>query len=123
MNPSRKTTTDRRTSGYKRSVFRFNLLHSQATVDDQISPRFARAAPAITVVEPPVPPMERSAPKRTLIVLLSLILGGFLGVGAAFVPAFSDSTKDDAGKQEKLDEIRERLIPERLKPEAASTAN
>jgi len=67
--------------------------------------------------------MERSAPKRTLIVLLSLILGGFLGIGAAFVSAFFDGTEDDTEEQEKLDEIRERLIPERLKLEAASTAN
>ena len=69
----------------------------------------------ITAAEPPVPPMERSAPKRTLIVLLSLILGGFLGIGAAFVSAFFDGTEDDAEEQEKLDEIRERLVPARYR--------
>ena len=37
--------------------------------------------PVITVVEAPVPPNEPSAPKRKLIVILSLLLGAGMGMG------------------------------------------
>ena len=90
----------------------YSELQTQLT---QARLELQRSAPVITVVEEPVPPMERSAPKRTLIVLLSLILGGFLGIGVAFVSAFFDGTEDDAEEQEKLDEIRERLVPARYR--------
>lgn len=88
----------------------YSELQTQLT---QARIELQRSAPVITTVEAPVPPMERSAPKRTLIVLLSVILGGFLGMGAAFVAAFLDSTEDDAEEREKMDEIRARLVPER----------
>jgi hypothetical protein len=55
--------------------------------------------------------MQRSAPQRTLVVLLSLILGGFIGVGAAFVASVFESVEKDAEEQSKLEEIRERLVP------------
>ena len=58
--------------------------------------------------------MERSAHKRTLIVLPSLILGGFLGIGAAFAAAFFDNAEEDAEDQEKLQEICEALISQNL---------
>lgn len=95
----------------------YSELQTQLT---QARIELKRSEPVITVVEEPVPPMQRSAPKRTLIVLLSLILGGFLGIGAAFVAAFFDNTEEDDEEQEKLEEIRERLIPERWRrPEAS----
>jgi uncharacterized protein involved in exopolysaccharide biosynthesis len=88
----------------------YQQLQAQVT---QARIELQRSEPVITVVEEPVPPMERSAPKRTLIVVLSLILGGFLGVSAAFVSTFFDSTEDDAEGREKLEEIREKLVPMR----------
>ncbi len=94
----------------------YSELQTQLT---QARIELQRSTPVITTVEQPVPPMERSAPKRTLIVLLSLILGGFLGIGAAFVAAFFDSTEEDAEEQEKLAEIRERLVPERWRSPAS----
>jgi len=47
-------------------------------------------------------------------VLLSLILGGFLGIGAAFVAAFFDNTEEDAEDQKKLQEIREAFFSQNL---------
>jgi len=47
-------------------------------------------------------------------VLLSLILGGFLGIGAAFVSAFFDNTEEDAEEQKKLKEIRETFLPKKV---------
>ncbi|WP_028567054.1 Wzz/FepE/Etk N-terminal domain-containing protein [Salisaeta longa] len=70
--------------------------------------------PVITVVEEPSPPLERSAPKRTLIVLLSIILGGFVGVGFAFVGAFLNSQEENEEEQEKLEEIKDAFDMEGL---------
>jgi uncharacterized protein involved in exopolysaccharide biosynthesis len=90
----------------------YQQLQAQVT---QARIELQRSEPVITVVEESVPPMERSAPQRTLIVLLSLILGGFIGLGAAFVSAFLSNTEEDTEEQEKLEEIRARLIPGRLR--------
>jgi uncharacterized protein involved in exopolysaccharide biosynthesis len=53
--------------------------------------------------------MQRSAPRRGLVVLLSLFLGGFFGIGGAFFSAFFKNAGDDKVEKEKLREIRERL--------------
>ena len=98
----------------------YQQLQAQVT---QARIELQRSEPVITIVEEPVPPMERSAPMRTLMVLLSLILGGFIGLGAAFVAAFVDSTEEDAEEQEKMEEIKASLIPERwrhLTPSSSS---
>lgn len=41
-------------------------------------------APVITVIEPAVPPQQRSRPRRTVMVSLAFLLGEMLGVFAAF---------------------------------------
>jgi capsular polysaccharide biosynthesis protein len=64
----------------------------------------------VTLVEKPVPPLERSAPLRTLIVLLSLILGGIVAVGVAFTKAYFEEQRDEE-TQRKLSEIRESIVP------------
>ncbi len=86
----------------------YSELQSQLT---QTRLDLQRRQPVVTVVEDPVPPMSRSAPQRMLIVLLSLILGGFFGIGGAFVKAFFENA-EDTEEQEKITEIRERLVPE-----------
>ena len=89
----------------------YQQLQAQVT---QARIELQRSEPVITIVEEPVPPMERSAPQRTLIVLLTLILGGFIGLGAAFVSAFLSNTEEDTEEQEKLREIRRSFTPQRL---------
>jgi len=96
----------------------YSELQSQLT---QTRLDLQRRQPVVTVVEQPVPPMNRSAPKRTLIVVLSFMLGGFLGMGGAFVKAFFDNVEEDAKGQEKLDEIRDRMIPLHWREEQSST--
>jgi uncharacterized protein involved in exopolysaccharide biosynthesis len=82
----------------------YSSLQSQLT---QTRLDLQQRQPVVTAVEKPVPPMNESAPKRTVIVLLSLILGGFLGVGGAFVNAFLETSEEDPEEQEKLEELRE----------------
>ncbi len=65
--------------------------------------------PVITVVEAPVPPLERSAPKRKLIVVLSLMLGLFAGVGLAYIGQFINNLGGDKSQEESLEEIKATL--------------
>jgi uncharacterized protein involved in exopolysaccharide biosynthesis len=90
----------------------YQQLQAQVT---QARIELQRSEPVITVVEEPVPPLRRSAPRRMLVVLLCLILGGILGLAGAFVKSFLDSTEDDAEENEKLEEIKKSLVPAKLR--------
>lgn len=87
-----------------------------------------RSEPVLTVLEEPVVPSRPSGPRRTLIVLLSLILGGFVGIGAAFVATAVESSGNDAEEAGKLREIKHAFMPKRFsqgrngQPEGATTA-
>ncbi len=65
--------------------------------------------PVITVVEAPVPPLERSAPKRKLIVVMSLMLGLFAGVGLAYIGQFINNLGGDKSQEQSLEEIKATL--------------
>lgn len=73
-----------------------------------------RQQPVVTVVERPVPPMERSAPRRMLVIFLSLVFGGFVGIGLAFARSFFSNQQDDAEEREKIEEIRDAFVPRQL---------
>ncbi|WP_251941197.1 Wzz/FepE/Etk N-terminal domain-containing protein [Salinibacter ruber] len=67
-----------------------------------------RQQPVVTVVEEPVAPMFRSAPKRTLITVFSLMIGILFGLGTATVRGFflSDANRVE---RDKMNLIREEL--------------
>ena len=65
--------------------------------------------PVITVVEAPVPPLEKSAPKRKLIVVMSLMLGLFAGVGLAYIGQFINNLEGDKSQEQSLEEIKATL--------------
>jgi len=44
-----------------------------------------RDTPVLTIIDPAVPPQRRTAPHRTLYVLVALILGGAVAVGLAYL--------------------------------------
>ncbi len=86
----------------------YSELQSQRT---QARINLKKRQPVVTVVEEAVPPMSRSAPRRTLLVLLSALLGGILGVASAFGKSYLESTEGkDEGK--KIEEIREKVMRE-----------
>lgn len=51
--------------------------------------------PVITVIDPAKPPPRPSAPKRPLIALVGLVLGGMVGVFWAFAAAYADDMRRD----------------------------
>lgn len=100
--------------GFKEQLY--SELQSQLT---QTRLDLQRRQPVTTVVEKPVPPVEPGAPNRTLIVLISLILGGFFGLGAAFVSTLFKQAEEDPTEQKKISEIKDRLVPLRLRKQSA----
>ena len=110
-NPTTATLQFRRDRLQRQVSFKEQLyseLQSQLT---QARLDLQRRQPVVTVVEQPVPPIERSAPQRTLIVLFSLILGGFIGVAGALAKTFVENTEQDTEGRKKLDEIRDAFYP------------
>jgi uncharacterized protein involved in exopolysaccharide biosynthesis len=107
QNPTTATLQFRRDRLQRQVSFKEQLyseLQSQLT---QSRLDLQRRQPVVTVVEEAVPPMDRTAPKRTLIVVLSLILGVIFGVGSAFVGAFFQSLERDSKGQKKVEELKE----------------
>lgn len=96
----------RRQVSFKEQLY--SELQSQLT---QTRLDLQQRQPVVTVVERPVPPMERSAPARTTIVLLSLLLGGVAGIGGSFLRTFFKIQEDKPEEQEKLEEVRQAFSP------------
>lgn len=115
QNPTTATLQFRRDRLQRQVSFKEQLyseLQSQLT---QTRLDLQRRQPVVTIVEQPVPPVDRSAPQRTLIVLLNVILGGILGVVGAFLKAFLQRTGEDEEERRKMEEVQRALIPGRLR--------
>jgi uncharacterized protein involved in exopolysaccharide biosynthesis len=85
-------------------TFKEQLYSQLQTRVTETQLQLQKQQPVVTIAETPAPPMEPSAPKRTLIVLLSLILGGFVGTGIAIV--LQSTQNQDGEMQEKYDEVK-----------------
>jgi hypothetical protein len=57
------------------------------------------------VVEEAVPPLKRSSPKRTLLVIVSVFFGGVFGVLAVFLKTFFSESEEE----EKIKKIKDTL--------------
>ncbi len=70
--------------------------------------------PSIEVIQPPQPPLQRSAPARTRIVLgggfFGLVLGGFLVLARAWFSRLQANDPDAAEFRSALGEVRDELI-------------
>jgi len=87
--------------------FKSDLFSEIQTQRTQAQIELQRVSPVITVVEAPTPPLKPSAPSRILIIVLSAILGGFLGLGVAFLQAFYAASLEDREEEAKFEEVRE----------------
>jgi uncharacterized protein involved in exopolysaccharide biosynthesis len=65
-----------------------------------------RQQPVVTVVEKPEPPIEPSAPNRILIVLMSFIIGTFVGTMIAFGRFYLREVTQEGKQKEKIEEIK-----------------
>jgi uncharacterized protein involved in exopolysaccharide biosynthesis len=99
----------RRQVSFKEQLY--SELQSQLT---QTRLDLQRRQPVVTVVEEAVPPMSRSAPNRTAIVILSMALGGLFGCVSSFVRSSYQEASFEGEDKEKIDEIRDSLLPDRL---------
>ncbi|MCS4085638.1 capsular polysaccharide biosynthesis protein [Salinibacter ruber] len=107
QNPTTATLQFRRDRLQRQVSFKEQLyseLQSQLT---QTRLDLQRRQPVVTVVEKPVPPVNRSAPRRTLIVLLCFFFGGFIGIAGSFLKSFFESTDRNAEEKRKVEVIRE----------------
>jgi capsule polysaccharide export protein KpsE/RkpR len=85
-------------------TFKEQLYSQLQTRVTETQLQLQKQQPVVTIAETPAPPMEPSAPKRTLIVLLSLILGGFVGTGIAII--LQSTQNQDGEMQAKYDEVK-----------------
>jgi uncharacterized protein involved in exopolysaccharide biosynthesis len=114
QNPTTATLQFRRDRLQRQVSFKEQLyseLQSQLT---QTRLELQRRQPVVTVVEQPVPPMSRTSPQRTFIVLISFLFGGVVGVGGAFVKAFLENAENHDNEREKITEIHEALTKDGL---------
>jgi uncharacterized protein involved in exopolysaccharide biosynthesis len=109
QNPTAATLQFRRDRLQRQVSFKEQLYSSLQSQLTQTRLDLQRRQPVVTVVEQPVPPMSRTSPQRTFIVLIALLFGGVVGVGAAFVKSFFENMKARDDERKKIEEIREVL--------------
>lgn len=86
----------------------YSQLQGQKT---QAEIELQKSEPVVTVVEKPVPPIERSAPRRTFVVLISFILGSIVGLFGAFIRWSINEIRRDVEGRKKINEVRKSITP------------
>ncbi|HHP7239303.1 Wzz/FepE/Etk N-terminal domain-containing protein [Longibacter sp.] len=84
----------------------YSELQSQVT---QTRFNLQRQQPVVTVVEHPVAPTKRSAPRTGFILVLSLLAGSIFGVLGALLNTYFQTAEDGDSEREKLTEIKQSL--------------
>lgn len=70
-----------------------------------------RNQPVLTTLESPIPPNERSAPMRRLIVAIFLILGTVTALLTVFIVDYFSGPNQSSEREEKLAAIRDNVVP------------
>jgi len=86
----------------------YSQLQKQVT---QTRLQLQREQPVVTIAENPAPPTRASAPNWTFVIVLSLVLGGLVGIAGAFLRAAVRRQGDEEETQEKMQEVRTSLRP------------
>lgn len=60
------------------------VFQSLAEQKEQAEIAVKRDTPAFSIIEPVKVPIEKSSPQRSLIIIISVFLGGFIGIGLLF---------------------------------------
>ncbi len=86
--------------------FKSQLYGDLQTQLTQAEIELQRSRPVITLLEAPVPPLKRSAPKRTLIVVISFMLGIGLGLGLTYTRELISTMQTSRSQSWKLAELK-----------------
>jgi uncharacterized protein involved in exopolysaccharide biosynthesis len=62
----------------------FKIYSAMAQKRDEARIKLQEKTPVVKVLEPAIVPKEKSAPRRSVIMVLSVFLGGFVGIGVLF---------------------------------------
>jgi uncharacterized protein involved in exopolysaccharide biosynthesis len=95
----------------RRVRFKRDLYSEMQAQVTQAEIELQRSEPVVTVIEAPAPPLNRSAPRRKLIVMIAFLMGAALGVGLAFVRAFVETQEKYDEARAKMSEVRQALAP------------
>jgi len=109
QNPTTATLQFRRDRLQRQVSFKEQLYSELQSQITQTRLDLQRRQPVVTVVEEPVPPTNRSAPQRTFIVLLMVIVGILFGVLGAFLKTYVYTASSTRSEKEKLKEIKSSL--------------
>ena len=104
--PSASTEYVRRRRDLKFNETLYELLFSQyqtAKIDE------ARDAVVIQVIEKAVPPEKRAWPKRSLMVILAIISGFFVSIGAAFFMEYMEGISGNPEYKEKVAKLKRNM--------------
>ena len=110
QNPTTATLQFRRDRLQRQVSFKEQLyseLQSQLT---QTRLDLQQRQPVVTVVEEPVPPMSRSAPQRTLILLLFVIFGVVVGIVASLMKWIVAVANSNESSRRKVEELRSNIF-------------
>ena len=113
QNPTTASLQFRRDRLQRQVSFKEQLYSELQSQFTQTRLDLQRRQPVVTAVEEPVPPMSRTSPKRTLILFFSLLLGGVVGIGIAFVRSLLEARKNEPDERGKINEIREAFWPDK----------
>jgi uncharacterized protein involved in exopolysaccharide biosynthesis len=105
QNPTTATLQFQRNRLQRQVTFKEQLYSELQSQRTQTRLDLQQRQPVVTVVEESTPLGSRSAPRRTLIVLLSIILGGMVGVAGVILRAVINSAGQNSEEQEKVEEI------------------
>lgn len=111
QNPTTATLRFRRDRLQRQVTFKEQLYSEIQSQLTKTRLELQRRQPVLTVVEKAVPPLKRSWPSRTLIVLVSLFFGLALGIGLALVQALVN-LRGSAEERRKVCEIADRILPD-----------
>ncbi len=95
--------------------FKSQLYQELQTQLTQAEIELQKTEPVLTVIDPPIPPREKSGPNRKLTVILAIFLGGGLALGIVFIREYVNNLKEDEENESKLAAISQKFQPLKTK--------
>lgn len=114
QNPTTATLRFRRDRLQRQVSFKEQLYSDIQSQLTKTRLELQRRQPVLTIVEEPVPPLQRSWPSRTLIVLVSLFFGLALGVGIVLMRTLI-TLRGREEERRKAKEVADQIVPDSVR--------